>query len=172
MKTISTIITLTAMLFLAVPVWGDEKEINRSPCYDTPEKQIEGVPCCVKPKEKSTREFVTMLYKTILNRKPDHGGLNAWSIAIDCGYLSRLGAIIKFLESEEYVKRLVSEIGKPLVQQWEYEILKDHEIQQIWREKGIHGLPPDDKTAFNVLGLDGWEHTSGYIFKRPKQVDK
>ncbi|WP_203095310.1 DUF4214 domain-containing protein [Skermanella rosea] len=49
----------------------------------------------------SNRQFVTLLYRNVLSRDPDSGGLDAWLAALNAG-TARAGVVAGFSESEEH----------------------------------------------------------------------
>lgn len=51
----------------------------------------------------NTESFVTALYKNVLDRVPDAGGLNYWQGLIDGGTLSRAEVLANFSESDENI---------------------------------------------------------------------
>lgn len=61
-----------------------------------------------KVKKISNDDFITKIYKIILNREPDNDGKKYWSSEIDNS--SRINVLKQMLKSEEYV-RLMNEIG-------------------------------------------------------------
>ena len=56
-----------------------------------------------KKRNVSDTEYITILYRTFLNREPDSEGLNAWQSVLDSG-LSRMHVLKGFAESDEFTK--------------------------------------------------------------------
>ena len=57
----------------------------------------------LKNKNLSSREYVTRIYKVMLNRSPDSGGLNYWMGRLDSGS-SPTAVIDGFIDSQEFTK--------------------------------------------------------------------
>jgi hypothetical protein len=64
----------------------------------------------------SNTQFVTLLYKNVLHRQPDAGGLAGWVDYLDTGKLSRADVLIGFSESTENHNNVDAKIlqGVPL----------------------------------------------------------
>jgi Ca2+-binding RTX toxin-like protein len=50
----------------------------------------------------SNPDFVTLLYRNVLGREPDPGGLSSWLAALDSGAQSRASVVLGFSESAEF----------------------------------------------------------------------
>ena len=56
-----------------------------------------------KSKNMSDKEYITIMYRTFLDRKPDKGGMKAWQKVLDEG-MSRMFVFKGFVESPEFTK--------------------------------------------------------------------
>ena len=56
-----------------------------------------------KKRNVSDTEYITILYRTFLDREPDSAGLNAWQAVLDSG-LSRMHVFKGFAESDEFTQ--------------------------------------------------------------------
>src|SRR5262249_24574414 len=56
----------------------------------------------------ATQNFVDQVYRDVLHRAPDAGGLEGWRLAIDTGRLSRLEVVLQIKGSPEGIRTQVN----------------------------------------------------------------
>ncbi|MGR3322646.1 MAG: DUF4214 domain-containing protein [Pseudooceanicola sp.] len=90
-------------------------------------------------------EFVTLLYRNVLDREPDTTGLTTWTNQLAGGAMTRAEVVLRFAESRESVNKFT-----PLLKDWMRSAGEDDRIEGNGGQNILFGGIMTDRFIFNA----------------------